>query len=728
MDGYQVNPTSAIEIITGLAKTLKGINGSNWHDTFLGIWIAALRLVQRERDPIEGPIPRLDTRLCMSLCIVPLVVATLIEEGESEFVMKKLRDHLITSLQALGEFPGLLAPPQCVVSAANKATTKAIMFLSRGDVGKSCSDVMNMKDMPINCCGNMRHLIIEACIARNILDTSAYSWPGYANGRINQIPQSLSSEAPCWSSFVKGAQLNAAMFQNHSLKRTTIFTTHSLKTNRLCEKSGCVIVCLFFSHGFDGSLSELEKLYEVAVSDDERISAAVVLCGASLIRGWNIQVPQLACSLMPICEVFGSYTPSHILFPPIEHGAGDVPTVGSQLTPKHLLMVRNSHLVTPETLNKDRFRKRLSEVARAASCEPVFVDSFPKLKIWYRQHQRCIASTLSGLAHGTPIHQTVEALLNMMFRKVKGSQTLNPVNSSGTSSSSGAASEDSVPRPEVPAWDTLKAVPYVVDAALTACSHGRLCPRDLATGLCLVLSLVLLYQLALICDRRERIEFFIIFMNGIDWPNPAANLSNVEEYIKKILATTGVDIPSLAPAGGSSPATLPISIVSAAFVSLAITYKVDKASERFLNLAGTALECLAAGCPWLCIPIVASLWTQKAKRWFDFLVFSASCTVFLHNPDAVVQLLRNCYSATLGLNANDGGVEALLGHGGISPVAPGILYFRMYRALRDTVSVTEEIFSLLIHSVEDIAQNRLSKENLERLKTAKTDQDTAKAH
>ena len=60
----------------------------------------------------------------------------------------------------------------------------------------------------------MRQLIVEACIARNILDTSAYSWPGYANGRINQIPQSLSSEAPCWSSFVKGAQLNAAMVKH----------------------------------------------------------------------------------------------------------------------------------------------------------------------------------------------------------------------------------------------------------------------------------------------------------------------------------------------------------------------------------------------------------------------------------------------------------------------------------------------------------------------------------
>ncbi|XP_024015208.1 mediator of RNA polymerase II transcription subunit 33A isoform X3 [Eutrema salsugineum] len=783
MDGYQVNPTSAIEIITGLVKTLKEINGSTWHDTFLGLWISALRLVQRERDPIEGPIPRLDTRLCMSLCIVPLVVASLIEEGEHEFAMEKLRDDLITSLKVLGEFSGLLHPPNCVVSAANKAATKAIIFLSGGNVGKSSSDVINMKDMPNNCSGNMRHLIVEACIARNILDTSAYSWAGYVDGRINQIPHSLPSEVPCWSSFVKGAPLNAAMVK--------------------------ALVSVPAS-----SLAELEKLYEVAVkgSDDEKISAATVLCGASLTRGWNIQehtvefltrllsppvpadysgaeshlidyacmlnvvivgigsvdsiqifslhgmVPQLACSLMPICEEFGSYTPSvswslpsgenisaYSVFsnaftlllklwrfnhPPIEHGVGDVPTVGSQLTPEHLLLVRNSHLVSSETLNRDRNRKRLSEVARSASCQPVFVDSFPKLKIWYRQHQRCIASTLSGLTHGSPVHQTVEALLHMIFRKFRGNQTLNPVNS-GTSSSSGAASEDSILRPEVPAWDILKAVPYVVDAALTACTHGRLSPRELATGLkdlADFLPASLATIVSYFSSEVSRGVWKPAFMNGVDWPSPATNLSNVEEYIKKILATTGVDIPSLAPAGGSSPATLPLPL--AAFVSLTITYKIDKGSERFLNLAGPALECLAAGCPWPCMPIVASLWTQKAKRWFDFLVFSASRTVFLHNPDAVVQLLRNCFSATLGLNAgpmsNDGGVGALLGHGfgshfygGISPVAPGILYLRMYRALRDTVSVTEEIFSILIHSVEDIAQNRLSKENLQRLKTVR---------
>lgn len=36
------------------------------------------------------------------------------------------------------------------------------------------------------------------------------------------------------------------------------------------------------------------------------------------------------------------------------------------------------------------------------------------------------------------------------------------------------------------------------------------------------------------------------FMNGMDWPSPATNLTNVEEHIKKILAATGIDIPSLA--------------------------------------------------------------------------------------------------------------------------------------------------------------------------------------
>ncbi|XVF28935.1 hypothetical protein REPUB_Repub15cG0075700 [Reevesia pubescens] len=796
MDGYLVNTTSAIEIIAGLIKTLQAINGTSWHDTFLGLWIASLRLVQRERDPIEGPVPRLDTRLCMLLCITTLVVADLIEEEEGAPIdeteygstnhwkekkfPRKCRDDLVSSLQVLGDYQGLLAPPQSVVSAANQAAAKAMLFVSGINVGNAYFECINMKDMPISCSGNMRQLIVEACIARNLLDTSAYFWPGYVNGRINQLPYSVPAQAPGWSSFMKGAPLTSVMI------------------NALVSSPA-------------SSLAELEKIFEIAVngSDDEKISAATILCGASLIRGWNIQeytvqfitrlmsppvpadfsgsdshlidyapmlnvlivgiasvdcvqifslhglVPQLACSLMPICEVFGSCIPNvswtlptgeeispHAVFsnafalllklwrfnhPPIEHGVGDVPTVGSQLTPEHLLSVRNSNLLSFENIHKERNKRRLSEVASSSSPQPVFLDSFPKLKVWYRQHQRCIAATLSGLVHGTTVHQTVDGLLNMMFRKVnRGSQTV----TSGSSSSSGPGNEDNSLKPKLPAWDILEAVPYVVDAALTACAHGGLSPRELATGL-KDLADFLPASLATIVSyfsaEVSRCVWKPVVMNGMDWPSPAANLSTVEDHIKKILAATGVDVPRLA-AGGSSPATLPLPL--AAFVSLTITYKIDKASERFLNLAGPALESLAADCPWPCMPIVASLWTQKAKRWFDFLVFSASRTVFLHSRDAIVQLLKSCFTATLGLNiapiSSDGGVGALLGHGfgshfcgGLSPVAPGILYLRVFRSMRDIVFITEEVVSILMHSVREIACSGLLREKLEKLKTRK---------
>ncbi|KAJ6688861.1 hypothetical protein OIU85_005303 [Salix viminalis] len=684
MDGYQVNATSAIEIITGSIKALQAINGTTWHETFLGLWIAALRLVQREREPIEGPIPRLDARLCILLSITTLVVADLIAEDENMLIDEsecgstnhwkekkhsgKLRNDLVSSLQLLGDYQTLLSPPQSVVSAANQAVAKAMLFVSGINVGSTYSECISMQDLPINCSGNMRHLIVEACIARNLLDTSAYFWPGYVNGCINQIPQSMPAQVPGWSSFMKGAPLSLLM------------------VNALVSSPA-------------SSLAELEKIFELAVkgSDDEKISAATVLCGASLLRGWNIQehtahfitrllsppvpaectgsachliryapilnvlivgiatvdcvqifslhglVPQLACSLMPICELW------RFNHPPLERGVGDVPTVGSQLTPEYLLSVRNSHLVSSGNILKDQNKRRLSAVATSSSAQPIFLDSFPKLKVWYRQHQKYLAATLSGLVHGTPVHQIVNVLLNMMFRKInRGSQSLTTV-TSVSSGSSGPGTDDSTPRPKLPAWDILEAVPFVVDAALTACAHGRLSPRELATGL-KDLADFLPASLATIVSyfsaEVSRGVWKPVFMNGTDWPSPAANLSIVEEKIKKILAATGVDVPSLS-AGVSSPASIPLPL--AAFVSLTITYKIDKASERFLNLAGPALESLAAGCPWPCMPIVASLWTQKAKRWFDFLVFSASRTVFLHNNDAVFQLLKSCFSATLGL-------------------------------------------------------------------------------
>ncbi|KAJ7972832.1 Mediator of RNA polymerase II transcription subunit 33A like [Quillaja saponaria] len=795
LDGSQVAAASAVEYLTGLVKALQAVNETTWHNTFLGLWVAALRLVQRERDAIEGPVPRVDTCLCMLLCITTLTVTNIIEEEEGELIEEaersptnqrkdkqgKRRKDLITSLQVLGDYEVLLAPTQSVILAANQAAAKAIMFISGLTVGNGYYESMN--DLPMNCSGNLRHLIVEACISRNLLDTSVYYWPGYVNARSNQVPRTVTSQVPGWSSLMKGSPL-----------------TPPLVNVLVATPASC--------------LAEIEKIYEIAIngSDEEKIYAATILCGASLVRGWNIQehsiffstsllsppvppnysgteshlishapvlnvllvgissvdcvqifslhgmVPLLAGALMPICEVFGSCVPStswtlttgeelscHAVFSnaftlllrlwrfdhsPVEHVMGDAPALGSQVSPEYLLLVRNCKLASFGKSARDRMKIRRSSKFVNFPVEPILMDSFPKLKLWYRQHQECIASTLSGLVTGTPVHQIVDALLNMMFRKInRGSQPLTTT-TSGSSSSSGSATEDASMRLKVPAWDILEATPFVLDAALTACAHGRLSPRELTTGLkdlADFLPASLATMVSYFSAEVTRAIWKPAFMNGTDWPSPAANLSVVEQQIKKILAATGVDVPSLA-VGGNSPATLPLPL--AALVSLTITYKLDKASERFLVLVGPALNSLGSGCPWPCMPIIASLWAQKVKRWSDFLVFSASGTVFHHNRDAVVQLLKVCFTSTLGLGLvnihSNGGIGALLGHGfgshfsgGISPVAPGILYLRVHRSVRDVMFLTEEILSLLVLTVRDIVSSGLPKAEVEKLKKTK---------
>ncbi|XP_077232002.1 mediator of RNA polymerase II transcription subunit 33A-like isoform X2 [Tasmannia lanceolata] len=808
IDGSQVAASCAIEILTGLIKALQAVNRTSWHDTFLGVWMASLRLVQREREPIESPIPCLDTRLCILLSITTLSIADIIEEekvtmidetqnkGSNQWKDKleagEKHKDLVSCLQILGDYGGLLTPPQSIVSLANQAAAKAMMFVSGLNIGNGYFECISMNDLPLNCSGNLRHLIVEACIARNLLDTSAYFWPGYVSGRINQVPHTVPGQVPSWSTLMKGAPLIPSMIN-------ALVTTPA------------------------SSLAELEKMFEIAIngSDDEKASAATILCGASLIRGWSIQehavrfilklllppvpanyagreshlisyasmlyilltgiaqvdcvrvfslqglVPELAGALMAICEVFGSCIPNiswtlptgeeisvYAVFstafilllrlwkfnhPPLEHSQcfqvlGDGAPAGSQLTPEYLLLLRNSQLVPQSNIPKYQNSSRaFSNNAISPSMHPIFVDSFPKLKVWYRQHQACIASPLPGLVHGTPVHKIVNMLLNMMFRTMNkgGNQSVGsvPSGSSSSLSSSGTNYEDTPLKPKLPAWEILEAVPFVVDAVLTACSHGRLSPRELATGLkdlADFLPASLATIVSYFTSEVTRGVWKPAFMNGTDWPSPAANLSAVEEHIKKIIAATGVDVPSLV-AGGSAPATLPLPL--AAFVSLSITYKLDRASERFLNLAGPALESLAAGCPWPSMPIVASLWAQKVKRWNDFLIYSASRTVFHQNNGAVVQLLKSCFSATLGLSpttlSNNGGIGGLLGQGfgsscgGFSPVAPGILYLRTYRSIGDIMFVTEKIVSLLMVSVKEIAGNGLKSGTMDRLKEAK---------
>lgn len=212
---------------------------------------------------------------------------------------------------------------------------------------------------------------------------------------------------------------------------------------------------------------------------------------------------------MPICEVFGSCSPmvswtlptgEHLcplaVFsnaftvllklwrfdqPPFER-VGDLTPVGSQLTPEFLLLTRNAQLASSgSSLEGQKKRKRFFRQCDPASAGPVFLDSFPKLKLWYRQHQTCIASTLSALKPGTSVYQVFDALLNMMFRKVNRGKSL-ASSASASSNSSGSVTDDYTHRLKLPAWEILEAVPFALDAALAACAHGRLSPRELTTG------------------------------------------------------------------------------------------------------------------------------------------------------------------------------------------------------------------------------------------------------
>lgn len=99
----------------------------------------------QERDPPEGPIPHLEARLCVLLSIVPLTIAKVIED-DVKMDFPALQDSsgpsskqqgIISSLQILGQFTGLLCPPLSVVGAANNAVAKAAMFLSESKNGNA---------------------------------------------------------------------------------------------------------------------------------------------------------------------------------------------------------------------------------------------------------------------------------------------------------------------------------------------------------------------------------------------------------------------------------------------------------------------------------------------------------------------------------------------------------------------------------------------------------------
>ncbi|TKY65627.1 Mediator of RNA polymerase II transcription subunit 33A [Spatholobus suberectus] len=712
MDSRQIPTKSSIDVLTDGIKTLQILNQASWQETFLALWLSALRLVQRERDPPEGPIPHLVARLCVLLCIVPLAIANVLRDDsehnsssvqvsmESEYRHEMKSDGsmklgLISSVQVLGHFSGLLCPPSLVIDAANQAARKAASFIYNSINGKGESGTGIHANTNTKAGGNLRHLIVEACIARNLMDTSVYFWPGYVSTSILSLSDSSPPEKSPWSIFMEGTPLNNTLINSLTVTPAS-------------------------------SLAEIEKLYYIALngSDVERPAAAKILCGASLSHGWYIQehvvhhvmkllaspvppshsgswsllvdnmpmlsavlrgassidtihilslhglVPTVAASLLPLCEAFGSIKPTSnstgdesstsiymafslaFLFlirlwkfcrPPLDLCITELGVAVGGL--EYILSLHNNRVM----FSQDKLKSNQS-LSESASVKPVYIDSFPKLRALYCQYKSCVVSALSGISTGNSIHQTANMILSMIYQKItKGgissSNSSSPTSGNACSSLSNSG-EEAFQRPMLPAWEVLEALPFVLESILTACVHGRLSSRDLTTGLRDLVDF-LPASLAAIIDyfssEVTRGVWKLVPMNGTDWPSPAALLQSIESEIKAILTHVGVEVPNCS--SGGSPVLLPLPM--AALVSLSITFKLDKSLEYMHAITGAALENCASGCPWPSMPIIGSLWAQKVRRWHNFIVVSGSRSVFRHNNESVAQLLRSCFASFL---------------------------------------------------------------------------------
>ncbi|KAL3753268.1 hypothetical protein ACJRO7_000634 [Eucalyptus globulus] len=782
MDARLLPETSATAILTELTVTLQALNRASWQETFLALWLSALRLVQRERDPPEGPIPHLETRLCILLCIVPLAIpgvlmddidlsytsscdlsaSILSDTGHGHMIDEKVhelrRNGFISSLQLLGQFSGLLYPPELVQDSANSAAAKAAVFTSKQMNGSDSISVGD-HDVLVKCCGNMWHLIVEACIARRLIDTSAYFWPGYVHTSVLSIPDSSMKEMSPWSAFMEGGVLTASLISSLVATPATSF-------------------------------SEIEKLYYVALngSNEEKSAAARIICGASLSRGWNIQehvvkfvvkllshlvrhngpqsyfvesmtmlsailfgassidtvhilslhgaVPEVAAALMPFCEVYGSLNPLsssesrtseepsvYMVFsaafllllrlwkfykPPLEGGG----TIEAALTLEHLMLLHNSHisLASHDFAPQNEVNSSMNQTF-FASDEPVYIDNYLRLRAWYNQNRSCVASPLSNLCSGSPVHQVANKILSMVYWKMTGS-TSSSGNSSMTLTSSSlggsptSAGEEPYQRPVLCAWEVLEAIPFVLEAILTACAHGKLSSRDLTTGLRDLIDFLPASLAIIISYFSAEVTRGIwgpVPMNGIDWPSPTQTIRSVESEINEILAAAGVQTPSYYPGVAT---TLPLPM--AALVSLTITFKLDKSLEYLLAVAGPSMENCASYCPWPSIPIFGSLWAQKVRRWHNFIVVMCSQSVFRQNKEALAQLVRSCFTSFLGplddLSSpltNQPCINRLLGskisaHGVPPLMAPGFLYLRSCRFVQDKQYLSETILRLVV--------------------------------
>ena len=101
---------------------------------------------------------------------------------------------------------------------------------------------------------------------------------------------------------------------------------------------------------------------------------------------------------------------------------------------EYLLLLGNSSIASCQVETNSNQKE-----SESASGKPIFIDSYPTLRAWFCQNKSHIASTLSGLSSGNPVHQVANKILSMIYWKMTKSGA-SSVNSSTPSSSNACGS------------------------------------------------------------------------------------------------------------------------------------------------------------------------------------------------------------------------------------------------------------------------------------------------
>jgi hypothetical protein len=149
---------------------------------------------------------------------------------------------------------------------------------------------------------------------------------------------------------------------------------------------------------------------------------------------------------------------------------------------------------------------------------------------------------------------------------------------------------------------------------------------------------------------------------------------------------------------------LPIAVL----LSLTITFKLDKNVDYMHGIIGHALENCTSSSSWPSMPIVGALWTQKVRRWHNFVILSCTRSPFSRDKNATAQLIKSCFTCFLGSSSPEGshfvgkrGSNGLFGHiqvehGPRIPVSPGLLYVYSCRNFHDIHYVSEVVFRVIL--------------------------------